>query len=311
MNVMVTGGAGFIGSHIVDAMVESGAGVSVVDSLVSGMTENLNTAASFHRLDIRDSSLDDVFKAERPDVVIHMAAQMDVRASVADPVYDADVNVVGSLNLLQCCIRHGVKRFVFASSGGAVYGEQETFPAAEDHPKRPLSPYGITKIAVEHYLYYYRAVHGLGYAALRFANVYGPRQDPHGEAGVVAIFAGKMLDGETPVINGDGGQTRDYVYVSDVVRANVLAVHSQFVGSLNVGTGVEVSVNELYEKLKAATGYEGEVKHGPAKAGEQLRSVIDCGLIGRELGWSPRVALEEGLMETVGFFRKRRTSVQG
>jgi len=303
MKVLVTGGAGFIASHIVDALVGQGSRVAVVDNLSSGKPENVNPRATFHKADIRDAALADIFDTERPDVVVHHAAQVSVRNSVDDPRYDADVNIAGTLNLLQLSIKHGVKRFVFASSGGAVYGEQEAFPANETHPVRPLSPYGVAKLAVEHYLYYYHTAFSLSYAALRYSNVYGPRQDPHGEAGVVAIFTGKLLLGETPTVNGDGEQTRDYVYVGDVVRANLLAVNSGYVGYLNVGTGVEESVNGLYEVIKAETGYKGGKEHGPAKLGEQKRSVVDCALIKRVLGWEPQVSLPDGIRDTAEYFR--------
>jgi UDP-glucose 4-epimerase len=225
MKILVTGGAGFIGSHVVDAYLELGHEVVVVDNLSSGSIENLNPKAKFYKMDIRDSDIEDLFKNEKPDIVNHHAAQMDVRKSVEDPIYDADVNIIGSLNLLQNCIRYGVKKFIFASTGGAIYGEQDYFPADEEHPTRPLSPYGVAKLTVEKYLYFYKEVHGLNYVVLRYANIYGPRQNPHGEAGVVAIFTSKMLKGEQPVINGDGFQTRDYTFVGDVVRANVLALN--------------------------------------------------------------------------------------
>ena len=303
MRVLVTGGAGFIGSHIVDALVDGGHRVSVLDNLSTGRVENINPATTFYEMDVRDEAVSRIFSEERPEAVVHMAAQVSVRESVADPVHDASVNVMGSINLLQSCIKYGVGRFVFASSGGAVYGEQETFPATEAHPTRPLSPYGAAKLAVEHYLHYYHKEHSLDYTALRYANVYGPRQDPHGEAGVVAIFTGKMLDGETPTVNGDGLQTRDYVYVGDVVKANLLALSKDYVGCLNVGTGVEATVNQLYGFIKAEAGYKGDKVHGPAKAGEQFRSVVDCALIKKSFGWSPEVSLPEGLKETVNYFR--------
>jgi len=235
MKILVTGGAGFIGSHVVDAYLELGHEVVVVDNLSSGSIENLNPKAKFYEMDIRDSDIEDLFKNEKPDVVNHHAAQMDVRKSVEDPIYDADVNIIGSLNLLQNCIKYGVKKFIFASTGGAIYGEQDYFPADEEHPTRPLSPYGVAKLTVEKYLYFYKEVHGLNYVVLRYANIYGPRQNPHGEAGVVAIFTSKMLKGEQPVINGDGFQTRDYTFVGDVVRANVLALSYEKSDVFNIG----------------------------------------------------------------------------
>jgi UDP-glucose 4-epimerase len=303
MNILVTGGAGFIGSHITDALIADGHAVFVLDNLTTGRTENINPKADFIKADIRDRSLGEVFGRIRPDVVLHEAAQVSVRNSVDDPVLDADVNVLGSLNLLQNCVRHKVRKVVFASSGGAVYGEQDTFPAPETHPIAPLCPYGAAKRSVELYLGYYRAEFGLDYVALRYSNVYGPRQDPYGEAGVVAIFCEKMISGGDPVINGDGGQTRDFVYVADVVDANLRAVEGGYCGCLNVGTGIETSVNELFDILHSKTGYTGGRVHGPAKPGEQRRSVIDCSLIGSKLGWKPKVSFPDGLGMTVEYFR--------
>jgi len=303
MNILVTGGAGFIGSHITDALITAGHSVDVVDNLTTGRKENVNPKAGFIKADIRDRALGEFFERTRPEVVVHQAAQVSVRNSVDDPVYDADVNVLGSLNLLQNCVKYEVRKVIFASSGGAVYGEQESFPAPETHPVAPLCPYGAAKRSVELYLNYYRAEFGLDYVALRYSNVYGPRQDPHGEAGVVAIFSEKMLAGGDPVINGDGGQTRDFVYVADVVDANLRAMEGGYCGCLNVGTGVETSVNELFDIMREKTGYTGERVHGPAKPGEQRRSVIDCSLIGSELGWKPKVSFADGLGMTVEYFR--------
>lgn len=306
MNIIVTGGAGFIGSHIVDALVERGDNVAIIDNFSTGREENVNPGAKLFNMDIRDAQVDGVFAGFRPDAVIHEAAQVNLRYSVDDPVFDADVNILGSINLLQSSMKHGVKKFIFASSGGAVYGEQEVYPAPVGHPTRPMSPYGIGKLTLEHYLFYYRLTYGLDYTALRYSNVYGPRQDPYGEAGVVAIFSEKMLSGDTPVINGDGGQTRDYVYVGDVMRANLLALDCSFTGPLNIGTGVEASVNELFDSLASATGFKGERMHGPAKLGEQRRSVIDYSLTKEAIGWEPRVGFDEGLLRTVEFFRGKQ-----
>jgi UDP-glucose 4-epimerase len=305
MKILVTGGAGFIGSHVVDAYLELGHEVVVVDNLSSGSIENLNPKAKFYKMDIRDSDIEDLFKNEKPDVVNHHAAQMDVRKSVEDPIYDADVNIIGSLNLLQNCIRYGVKKFIFASTGGAIYGEQDYFPADEEHPTRPLSPYGVAKLTVEKYLYFYKEVHGLSYVVLRYANIYGPRQNPHGEAGVVAIFTSKMLKGEQPVINGDGFQTRDYTFVGDVVRANVLALSYEKSDVFNIGTGIETDVNTLFHKLKQLTGANCDEFHGPAKLGEQRRSVISYEKIYKTLGWKPMTSLDEGLRLTVEFFKNK------
>jgi len=305
MNILVTGGAGFIGSHVVDSYIELGHNVIVVDNLSTGSLENLNPKAKFYHLDIRDDEVEKIFKLEKIDVVNHHAAQMDVRKSVEDPIYDADVNIIGSLKLLQFSIKYGVKKFIFASTGGAIYGEQDYFPADEEHPTRPLSPYGVAKLTVEKYLYFYREVHGLNYVVLRYANIYGPRQNPHGEAGVVAIFTSKMLKGEQPVINGDGLQTRDYTYVGDVVRANVLALNYDKSDIFNIGTGVETDVNTLFHKLKNLTGAKCEEFHGPAKPGEQRRSVISYDKIYKTLGWKPEVSLDEGLRLTVEFFKNK------
>ena len=303
MKVLVTGGAGFIGSHITDSLIAKGIEVAVVDDLSTGRRENLNPKAAFYQMDIRDGSVSEVFEKEKPDIVCHHAAQVSVRISVSEPCRDSDINVTGSINILENCRRFGVPKFVFASSGGAIYGEQDVFPAPETHPTRPLSPYGAAKLAFEGYLFCYCKVFGIKYVALRYSNVYGPRQDPHGEAGVVAIFTQKMLTGETPRINGDGNQTRDYVFVGDVVKANMMAIEKDVTGCFNVGTGKETSVNELYALLKSATGYAGDTVHGPAMAGEQFRSVLDAGLIRKELGWSDEAPLELGLKKTVEYFR--------
>ncbi|MBI2619654.1 MAG: NAD-dependent epimerase/dehydratase family protein [Ignavibacteriales bacterium] len=304
MKILVTGGAGFIGSHVVDAYVEAGHDVTVVDDLSTGSRQNVHPAARLIHLDIRDASLQKIFHEEKFDVLNHHAAQMDVRRSVADPVFDASVNVIGGLNLLEHACRNGIRKIVFASTGGAIYGEQERFPADEEHPTLPLSPYGITKLCTEKYLYYYKAVYGIDYIILRYANIYGPRQNPHGEAGVVAIFSNKMLGKEPPVINGDGRQTRDYTYVADAVSANLLALN--YVGSniFNVGTGIETSVNTLFHTLRQYLNPACPERHGPAKAGEQVRSVISAAKISKELGWRPTVGLEDGLKRTAEFFRK-------
>ncbi len=305
MKILVTGGAGFIGSNIVDAYVDGGHEVFVVDDLSSGSLDNLNPKVKFFQMDIRDPEIGMVFDENRFDVMNHLAAQMDVRRSVADPIFDAGVNIVGTLNLLENCIKTEVKKVIFSSTGGAIYGEQDYFPADESHPTRPLSPYGIAKLSVEKYLFYYNAIYGLRYVVLRYANVYGPRQNPHGEAGVVAIFADKLLRGEQPVINGDGKQTRDYTFVGDVVRANVFALAYEKPDTFNIGTGKETDVNTLFNYLKEATGSSAHEKHGPHKPGEQLRSVIDSSKARRLLGWEPKVDLNEGIRLTVGFFKKK------
>ncbi|HUI10509.1 MAG TPA: NAD-dependent epimerase/dehydratase family protein [Bacteroidota bacterium] len=306
MNILVTGGAGFIASQIVDAYIGLGHAVTVIDNLSTGRKENLNPKADFHEMDIRDATgVRALFERRKFALVNHHAAQMDVRRSVADPVFDASVNIVGMLTLMEAAVATGVRRVIFASSGGAIYGEQDRFPADETHATRPISPYGVAKLATEEYLYCYKAVYGVDAVCLRYANVFGPRQNPEGEAGVVAIFASKMLKGEQPVINGDGKQTRDYVFVADVVRANVLALDHARSDILNVGTGIETDVNRLFAALRASTGSSCREMHGEAKKGEQQRSVLDNGRIRRELGWRQEVSLEEGIARTVEFFRAR------
>jgi UDP-glucose 4-epimerase len=308
MRVLVTGGAGFIGSHIVDALVTRGHTVCVVDNLSSGRRENVNSAARLHVVDITSPDLSKVMDSEKPDIVYHEAAQMDVRKSVADPRFDATVNILGGLNLYENCVRIGVKKVIFASTGGAIYGEQEAFPATEMHLQQPLSPYGIAKLANEKYLYFYRETYGLAHVALRYANVYGPRQNPHGEAGVVAIFASKLLAGVVPTINGTGKQTRDYVYVGDVAAANVAALEYDGTDVFNVGTAEETDVNELFNLLRDAVGTDIAALHGEGKAGEQMRSVIDWSKAHRVLGWTPKTTLAEGLKKTVEWFRAKRVA---
>jgi len=304
MKILVTGGAGFIGSHLVDRLVQEGHDVVIVDDLSTGKRRNVNRAAEFYKVDIQSSRIEQIFRKERPSLVIHLAAQMNVRRSVEDPIFDAQVNILGMLNLLEQAVKHGSRKIIFASSGGAVYGEQDVFPAPEDHATRPLSPYGISKLTGEHYLAYYQHVSGIQYVSLRYANVYGPRQDPEGEAGVVAIFARKMLAGEQPVINGNGRQTRDFIFVEDVVEANLAVMGQDIQGIYNVGTGKETSVNELFMVLTGLTGSNFKGIHGPAKKGEQARSVVDITRIRTELGWEPRVSLPDGLKRTVEFFRE-------
>src|SRR5206468_13134170 len=294
-----------IGSHVVDAYVGAGHDVVVVDDLSTGKRENLNPKARFHQLDVVDPRTVELVRDERPAVVNLHAAQMDGRRSVADPLFDARVNILGTVNLLEAARKANVRRVLFVSSGGAVYGEQETFPAPESHPTNPVSPYGVSKRAGELYAFFYQAEYQLPFVALRYANVYGPRQDPHGEAGVVAIFTGRMLGAEPVTVNGDGKQTRDYVYVGDVARANLLALESTATGPFNIGTGIETDVSTLARLLLEATGGRSEVRHGPAKQGEQRRSVVDCRRAAEVLGWRPEVSLAEGLGRTVQWFRTR------
>ncbi len=303
MKIFVTGGAGFIGSHITDKFIEAGHRVCVIDDLSTGKRSNISPKAKFYHLDIRDKRLNTAFSQERPDVLCHHAAQINVRKSVEDPIYDADINIFGTLHLLKLSVTHGIKKVIFASTGGAIYGEQDYFPADEKHPTRPISPYGVAKLSVEKYLYYYQQIYNLGYVILRYANVYGPRQDPHGEAGVVAIFTKPMLRGEAPIINGDGEQTRDFVYVMDVVDANLAALQFSENDTFNIGTGMETSVNQLFQEMKKLTKAKIEEKHGPEKKGEQKRSVIDPQKAKNVLGWSPKNSLNEGLKETIEYFK--------
>jgi UDP-glucose 4-epimerase len=305
MRILVTGGAGFIGSNVADAFLERGHEILVIDDLSTGARENLPKRAQFLELSITASECRHAFESFRPDVLCHQAAQVDVRRSVADPAFDAQVNVVGSIRLLELCREFGTRRILFASTGGAVYGEQDFFPATEEHPTRPISPYGVAKLSVERYLHYYCVEHGFRAACLRYANVYGPRQNPHGEAGVVAIFTNRLLRGEVPTINGDGTQTRDYVFIGDVVRANVLALEKDLSGHYNVGTGIETSVNSLYEAIRDAVGVGVEAKRGPAKAGEQLRSCLDAKALEQATGFRPRTPLADGIKATVEYFRRR------
>ncbi|MBI3587229.1 MAG: NAD-dependent epimerase/dehydratase family protein [Ignavibacteriales bacterium] len=305
MNILVTGGAGFIGSHVVDAYIADGHNVVVVDDLSAGFKENVNPRAEFYKLDIRSEELEQIFRKHTIEVVNHHAAQMDVRKSVADPKFDANLNIIGGLNVFEAGRRCGVRKFIFSSTGGAIYGEQDYFPADEQHPLRPLSPYGITKLCTEKYLFYYKEVYGIDYVILRYANIYGPRQNSHGEAGVVAIFAEKMLHGDQPMINGDGKQTRDYTYVGDVVKANLLALHSSGSDIFNIGTGKETNVNEIFLKLRQYLNPSCVEKHSPAKQGEQLRSVISYKKIQTKLGWTPSVSLDEGIRMTAEFFKKK------
>lgn len=305
MKVMVTGGAGFIGSHLVDRLIQEGHEAVVVDNLSTGKRKHVNRAARFYKLDVQSPRLERVFRKERPSVLMHLAAQMDIRRSVEDPIFDAQSNILGTINVLEQAVHHGSRKVVFASSGGAIYGEQEVFPAPESHPTRPLSPYGISKLAGEFYLAYYQQYTGIQYVSLRYSNVYGPRQDPHGEAGVVAIFTEKMLSGEQPIVNGTGRQTRDFVFVEDVVDAHLAVMGKDVQGCYNVGVGEETSINELFGMLADLTKSGSKQVHGPAKKGEQARSVVDSTKLRQELGWEPRTPLSEGLSRTVEFFRRQ------
>ncbi|HEY5996450.1 MAG TPA: NAD-dependent epimerase/dehydratase family protein [Candidatus Deferrimicrobiaceae bacterium] len=305
MRIIVTGGAGFIGSHIAEAYLDAGHEVLVLDNLSTGKQENVPERAKFVLGDICSDVGEEAVRSFKPEVLNHHAAQMDVRRSVSDPVFDAQVNILGLLRLLEASRKSGVRKVIFASSGGAGYGEQDYFPADEKHPVRPVSPYGVAKMATEMYLHYYRVQYGLEYTALRYANVYGPRQNSHGEAGVVAIFTLRLLQGQPAIINGDGMQTRDYVHVRDIVKANLSALERGNGMAINIGTGIETDVNSIFRKLKELTGSRQQEIHGDPAAGEQRRSVLENRMAFEELGWYPEVSLEEGLAGTVAFFREK------
>jgi UDP-glucose 4-epimerase len=314
VKTLVTGGAGFIGSTLVDRLLAEGHAVDVLDNLSSGSLGNLSAARadrshqfSFHQIDVRDPAVVELISRRQPEVVFHLAAQADVRVSVAQPVFDAEVNVVGSLNVIEGARVAGSRKVVFASSGGTIYGdvEPDALPVDENQPQRPVSPYGVAKKVVGDYLYAYRVLHSLEFAALALANVYGPRQDPHGEAGVVAIFAGRLLDGQACTIFGDGTQTRDFVFVDDVVDAFVRAADRGSGLLANIGTGVETSVNELYETMARAGGLTDEAVHAPARPGELARSALDPGRAELYLGWKPWTDLATGTAAVLAWFRTR------
>jgi len=300
MKILVTGGAGFIGSHVVELFVARGFEVVIVDNLSTGRESNINPKAVFYKMDIRDPGLDDVFAREKPDYVSHHAAQMDVRRSVAQPLFDADVNILGSINVIECARKHQVKKFIYISSGGAAYGEPVYLPCDEKHPINPICQYGASKHTVEHYLYMYQVNYGLEYTVLRYPNVYGPRQDPKGEAGVIAIFIGKMLANEPVVINGDGEQQRDFVHVRECANANFLALRAPS-GIYNLGSGYGVSVNQIFDALRKITGYPHEALYGPAKLGETRVIYLDATLAFKEMGWKPVINLEDGLRQTLEY----------
>ena len=303
MKILVTGGAGFIGSHVVDGFLTAGHEVRVIDDLSTGKRANLNSKAAFYNVDIRSSEIADIFAKEKPDVVCHHAAQMDVRRAVREPQFDASVNVVGSVNVLESARQSGVQKIIYASTGGAVYGEPASLPVDEGHAIAPLSPYGLTKHVFEDYLALYRRLYGCAYTVLRYPNVFGPRQDPHGEAGVVAIFIQKMLAGEQPTIFGDGTKTRDYVYIDDIVAGNLLAIDAK--GDVyNLGWGKEVSDYQIFRAVRDALGVTAEPRFGQKRPGEIDRVCLDSQRIYRDLGWQPRVSLAEGVARTVRWHKR-------
>lgn len=303
MKILVTGGAGFIGSHLVDALIERGDEVVVVDNLSTGCRENVNPQTELYELSVGDLGLADIFERERPDIVSHHAAQIDLRRSVAEPLFDAQENILGSLNVIVNAVRYGVRNFIYASSGGAIYGEPQYLPVDENHPINPTSQYGVSKHTVEHYLHSYAIQYGLNYVVLRYPNVYGPRQNPLGEAGVVAIFARQMLGGERPTIFGSGDKTRDYTHVSDVVSANLLAMEQGKNAICNIGTGVETSDQDIFDALAAALGYDSPPLYTSVRPGEIQRICLDWSKAERELGWRPQLLLKEGIANTVAYFK--------
>ena len=303
MNILVTGGAGFIGSHIVDSYIKNNHKVIVIDDMSRGRKDFINPKAIFHQVSISDPRLVEIIKSEKIEVINHHAAQISVSDSVKNPVKDAESNIIGTLQLLQNAVECGVRRFIFASTGGAIYGEQDYFPAREDHPKKPTSPYGLSKLSVEGYLRFYKEQYGFNSVIFRYGNVFGPRQDPNGEAGVVAIFYSRLLKGQAPVINGDGEQTRDYIYVKDVVRANLLALNISNSDIFNVGTGRETSVNELTRLILQIAKSDIAAQASSKNEFEQRRSSLDNEKVRESLNWSPETSLEEGLSETFNYFK--------
>ncbi|MFH1074063.1 MAG: NAD-dependent epimerase/dehydratase family protein [Candidatus Firestonebacteria bacterium] len=305
MKVVVTGGAGFIGSHIGDVLIDKGYEVIAIDNLVSGKIENVNKKAKFYKADIRGGDIIQILRNEMPNYIIHEAAQMSVSASVRDPLFDAENNIIGTLNLLEFARVNGVKKFIFASSGGTVYGEPNNFPVTEKFSLGATSPYGISKMTGEYYIKFYNRQYKLNYTCLRYSNVYGPRQDPHGEAGVVAIFTKSMLAGITPTINGDGKYIRDYVYCRDVAKANLLALESGYWGSLNIGTGIGTDVNDIYKLVAKAVGFKEKPAYGPARDGDLRKNILSISEAKKVLKWAPEKMLENGIKETVRYFKEQ------
>lgn len=305
---LVTGGAGFIGSHIVDALIRRRIKVYVIDDLSTGLRKNINPNAHFTKLSVTSPQFAKYLKRVKPDVIFHLAAQINLRDSVVDPPNDAEINIMGTLTLAHLAGEIGVKKIIYSSTGGPMYPESARIPYSEKTPPEPISPYGISKRTGEMYLHYAYQVHGVPYVALRYANVYGPRQNAKAEAGVIAIFCQKMLKGESVHISGTGKQTRDFVYVEDVVRANMMAMNRKAVGEFNVGTGKETDINTLFKKLKKLTGYDLPVRKTTAPAGEVMRSALNAKKARAQLGWAPKVKMEDGLKKTLAWFQKQQRS---
>jgi UDP-glucose 4-epimerase len=303
---LITGGAGFVGSHLADRLLAEGDDVVVIDNLSSGSIENLDQRIKFYEMDIRDPKITEVMAEERPDYIFHLAAQIDVRKSVEDPIEDADINLKGTLNILKAAHESGARKVIFASTGGAIYGDTDIFPTPETRCEQPLSPYGIHKLAAEKSLYFYKKVKGLEYTILRMSNIYGPRQNSRGEAGVIAIFLSRLINGAQPYINGNGNQTRDYVYVKDVTRAFVLAKNDTQSKIFNIGTGVETSVNDVFDMLVKNMGLNIPKEYKEARPGEQWRSSLDASRAKEELGWTPEYDIERGLQETISWFKSAK-----
>ncbi len=307
MNILVTGGAGFIGSHVADLLIKQGHTVEVLDNLSSGFRENVPPSTKLHIMDVQSPEASALIREKRYTALVHHAAQMDVRRSVSDPAFDVQVNILGLINLMEAGRKSGLRKVVFASTGGAIYGEPEAGPQSEIHPQQPLSPYGISKLTSEKLLHFYYREYGIPYVALRYGNVYGPRQNSHGEAGVIAIFSERLLANQPTIIHGDGLQTRDYVYVDDVARANLAALNfDESPTAFNIGTGVETDVVTLHRKLQEALGIHRAARHGPGKPGEQRRSVLDCTKADDGLFWKPEVSLHEGIQRTADWFASQK-----
>jgi len=308
MKIVVTGGAGFIGSNIVDDLIERGHHVIIIDNLSTGFKENINLNAKFYKIDIRDKEIEKIFERERPEIVIHLAAQMDVRISIIKPIHDSDINILGTINLLENCVKYKVKKIIYSNTGGALYGdvEERDIPIDENYPINPICPYGISKHTVEHYLYLYNKNYGLKYTSLRYPNVYGDRQNLHGESGVIAIFIDKMIKNENPIIFGDGKQTRDYVYVKDIVKANLLALERGDNECFNLGQGKQISVLDVFNTLKKVLNFKGEPVFEPERPGEIRHISLNSKKAFEKLGWSIENDFEKGIKKTVDYYKSSR-----